>query len=51
MSSSTAVVIGPIVSGSWVKYPSIGIRRRVRYMAVTPTFGPRYVGIGVGGRF
>ena len=29
----------------------LGIRRRVRYMAFAPTFGPTYVGVGAAGRF
>lgn len=47
---SGSVLCGVLLAGGATML-GIGIRRRVRYMAVTPTFGPQYVGIGVGGRF
>ena len=47
---SGSVLCGVLLAGGATML-GIGIRRRVRYMAFTPTFGPRYVGLGVGGRF
>lgn len=47
---SGSVLAGVLVAGGATML-GIGIRRRVRYMAFAPTFGPAYVGIGAGGRF
>lgn len=47
---SGSVLCGVLVAGGATML-GIGIRRRVRYMAVAPVMGPAYVGVGVGGRF
>jgi hypothetical protein len=47
---SGSVLCGVLLAGGATML-GIGIRRRVRYMAFAPTFGPRYVGLGVSGRF
>jgi hypothetical protein len=54
-SANAMLITGSVLCGVFLAGGAtmlgIGIRRRVRYMAVAPSFGPRYVGIGVGGRF
>ena len=45
-----SVLCGVLLAGGATML-GIGIRRRVRYMAVAPVMGPAYVGLGVGGRF
>lgn len=47
---SGSVLCGVLLAGGATML-GIGIRRRVRYMAVAPVMGPAYVGLGVGGRF
>jgi hypothetical protein len=47
---SGSVLTGVLTAGGATML-GIGIRRRVRYMAVAPSIGPAYVGIGVRGRF
>lgn len=45
-----SVVTGALIVGGAVML-GIGIRRRIRYQAVRPSFGPSWVGIAVTGRF
>lgn len=45
-----SVLCGVLLAGGATML-GIGIRRRVRYMAMSPVMGPQYVGVGVGGRF
>lgn len=47
---SGSVLAGVLVAGGATML-GIGIKRRVRYMAFSPVFGPAYVGAGVSGRF
>jgi tetratricopeptide (TPR) repeat protein len=47
---SGSVLLGVLTAGGATML-ALGIRRRVRYMAFSPTFGPTYVGVGASGRF
>lgn len=47
----TGAVLGGLMLAGGATMLAFGVRRRIRYLAFSPSIGPAYVGASVGGRF